>query len=63
MINIYEGKLSSYIEFDKNFEDMLKHPIKKLIKRIIDYAKALYCKNKDSTTVETQVTNIKLRLY
>lgn len=33
-------------EFDKNFGEMLKNPIKNLIRRILQYAKTLYYKPK-----------------
>lgn len=48
------------VEFDKNFGEMLKNPIKNLIKRILQYAKNLYYKPKEYETASTQV---KLRLF
>ena len=38
---------------------MLKWPIKKHIRRVLEYAKTIYCTKKVSATVETQTLMIK----
>lgn len=34
----------AYAELEENFGKMLRNPIKKLIKRVLEYAKCLYSK-------------------
>lgn len=53
--NFSEGTAFLMAEFDKNFGEMLKNPIKNLIRRILQYAKTLYYKPKQYETAYTQV--------